>query len=205
MRKDGKKFCLNVNYLKNTICAFCNDHSALIATVCCCCLAGLLIGIVVAVRMGEEYFKLNLFAALKAQEYGKFSTFFKFFLLAFATLAIDIACVFKKYFAALAFLWTGFIGYRCGLCIVGAINVSLTDGILTAIFFYLPLLIGYVVLTIVAVGIASKYWIAKGATLTCSRSVTETVSRYAAFLLCFTALALICCVIFPAIVALLFL
>lgn len=205
MRTYKKKFCLNVNYFKNTVSAFVDEHSSLIAVVVCACLTGILLGIVVAVRFGEEYYKLNLFAALKLGEYGKFSSFFKFFLLALATLAIDFTCVFKKYFAALGFLWAAFLGYRFGLCIVGAANVALVDGILTAVFFYLPLLVGYLFLSVVSIGAASKYWIAKGATLTCSRAVTELISFYAALLLCFVVLALVVCVIMPWLVALILL
>lgn len=205
MRTKKRRFCLNINYIKNSISAFCDEHSSLIAIVCCACLTGILLGIVIAVKFGEEYYKLNVFAALKSQEYGKFSTFFKFFLLALATLAIDFTCVFRKYFSALGFLWTAFLGYRFGLCFVGAANVALVDGIFCALFFYLPLCIGYTILTIVAIGAASKYWIAKGATMTCSRSVTELLSFYAALLLCFTVIALICCVVMPWLVALILL
>lgn len=205
MRKGKKKFCLNINYLKNTVAAFVDEHSALIAVVLCACLTGILLGIVVAVRFGDEYYKLNLFASLKLGEYGKFSNFFKFFLLALATLAINFTCVFKKYFAALGFLWTAFLGYRFGLCVVGAANVALADGILTAVFFYLPLLAGYLFLSVISIGAASRYWIAKGATLTCSRAVTELLSFYAALLLCFVALALVVCVIMPWAVALILL
>lgn len=205
MRTKKRRFCFNINYLKNTICAFCEEHSSLIAIVCCACLTGMLLGIVIAIRFGEEYYKLNVFAALKTAEYGKFSTFFKFFLLALATLAIDFCCVFKKYFSALGFLWAAFLGYRFGLCFVGAANVALIDGIFCVIFFYLPLCIGYIMLTVVAIGAASKYWIAKGATMTCTRSVTELLSFYAALLLCFTLLALVCTVIMPWLVALILL
>lgn len=200
-----RKFCLNYNYIRNVVSAFIGEHSALIAIVLCSCLTGILLGIVVAVRFGEEYYKLNLFAALKLGEYGKFSNFFKFFLLALATLATDFACVFKKYFSALGFLWIAFLGYRFGLCVVGAANVALVDGILTAVFFYLPLLAGLILLSVVSIGEASKYWIAKGGSLTCSRAVTETLSFYAALLLCFTALALVVCVLMPWIVALILL
>ena len=199
-----KRFCLNVNYIRNRIAAFFDEHAALVAIVCCSFLTGLLIGIVVAVRFGEEYYKLNLFAELKSQEYGKFSTFFTYFLLAFATLAINFTCVFKKYFTALGFVWTAFLGYRFGLGFVGAANVALTDGILTAVFFYLPLCIGFVTICFVSIGAASKYWIAKGATLTCARSMTELLSFYVALLLCFTLLALVVCVIMPWLVALVF-
>lgn len=202
MRHNRKRFCLNINYIRNVISAFCSEHSGLTAVVFCAFLCGFLIGIVVAVRFGEEYYKLNVFAALKADEYGKFSTFFTHFLLALATLVIYFTCVFKKYFCAIGFLWTGFLGYRFGLCLVGAVNVALADGIFTAIFFYLPLMAGYIVLSVAAVGCASKYWIAKGATLTCSESVTEIISIYAAFLLVFTILALLCCVIMPWLAAL---
>ncbi len=205
MRAWNKKFCLNINYLKNRVAAFFDEHSSLIAITVCACLTGMLIGIVVAVRFGEEYYKLNVFAALKTGEYGKFSTFFKFFLLALATLAINFTCVFKKYFSALGFLWTAFLGYRTGLCFVGAANVALLDGIFAAIFFYLPLCIGYIMLTFAAIGAASKYWIAKGAATICSRSVAELLSFYAALLLCFTALCLAVCVIMPWLVSLILL
>ena len=83
--------------------AFCEEHSSLIAITLCACLTGILLGIVVAIRFGEEYYKLNVFLALKTGEYGKFSTFFQFFLLALATLAINFTCVFKKYFAPSVF------------------------------------------------------------------------------------------------------
>lgn len=205
MRTGKKRFCFNINYVKNNVSAFFDEHSSLIAITVCACLTGMLLGIVVALRFGEEYYKLNVFAALKTAEYGKFSTFFKFFLLALATLAINFTCVFKKYFSALGFLWIAFLGYRTGLCFVGAANVALVDGIFTAIFFYLPLCVGYVFLTVTAIGSASKYWIAKGATMTCSRSVTELLSFYAALLLCFTALCLAVCVIMPWLVALILL
>lgn len=204
MRTGKRKICLNVNYIRNAVSAFCDEHSSLIAIVCCACLTGILLGIVVAVRFGEEYYKLNVFLALKSAEYQKFSTFFKFFLLALATLAIDFTCVFKKYFCALGFIWTAFLGYRFGLCFVGAANAALADGILCAIFFYLPLCAGYVLITIAAIGAASRYWIAKGATMTCARSVTELLSYYAALLLFYTLLALVCCVIIPWLVAIVF-
>lgn len=205
MRTGKKKFCLNVNYFKNCVSSFVDEHSSLIAIVCSSCLTGILLGIVVAVRFGEEYYKLNVFAALKTAEYGKFSTFFKFFLLALATLAVNFTCVFKKYFCALTFLWTAFLGYRFGLCFVGAANVALVDGIFAVIFFYLPLCAGYVVMIVAATGSASRYWTAKGATVTCTGSVTELLSHYAALLLCFTALCLVVCVIMPWLVALILL
>ena len=167
-----RKFCLNINYLRNRVTAFCEEHSSLIAITLCACLTGILLGIVVAIRFGEEYYKLNVFLALKTGEYGKFSTFFQFFLLALATLAINFACVFKKYFCAIGFLWTAFLGYRTGLCFVGA---------------------------------ASRYWIAKGATMTCTRSITELLSFYAALLLCFSLLCLAVCVLMPWIVDLILL
>lgn len=200
-----RKFCLNINYLRNRVTAFCEEHSSLIAITLCACLTGILLGIVVAIRFGEEYYKLNVFLALKTGEYGKFSTFFKFFLLALATLAINFTCVFKKYFCAIGFLWTAFLGYRTGLCFVGAANAALVDGIFAAIFFYLPLCSGYVILTVAAIGAASRYWIAKGATMTCTRSITELLSFYAVLLLCFTLLCLAICVIMPWVVALILL
>ncbi len=205
MRTGKKKFFLNLNYLKNCVSAFVEEHSSLIAIVCSSCLTGILLGIVVAVRFGEEYFKLNVFSALKTAEYGKFSTFFKFFLLALATLTVNFTCVFKKYFSALTFVWTAFLGYRFGLCFVGAANVALVDGIFTAIFFYLPLCLGYMTICVVATGFASRYWTAKSATVTCTGSITELLSHYAALLLCFTALCLVVCVIMPWLVALILL
>lgn len=205
MRTNKRKFCLNINYVKNRIAAFCDEHSALIAIVCCAFLTGVLIGIVVAVRFGEEYYKMNVFAQLKTSEYSKFSTFFKFFLLALATLAINFTCVFKKYFAALGFIWIAFLGYRFGLCFVGAANVALVDGIFCAVFFYLPLCIGNIVLATVSIGAASRYWIAGGSAVACSKSVTALISYYAALLLCFTLVALIICVIMPWLVALILL
>lgn len=205
MRTKKRRFCFNTIYIRNRIAAFFDEHSALIAIACAACLIGIVIGIVVAIKFGEEYYKLNVFAALKTQEYGKFSTFIRFFLLALATLAIDFTCVFKKHFAAIGFLWTGFLGYRFGLCFVGAANVALVDGIFCAVFFYLPLCVGLVAVTCIAIACASKYWIAKGATMTCTRSVTELLSLYAAILLWFALLALLCCVIMPWLVALILL
>lgn len=201
--KFNSKF--NFYYLKCNLKYFCKINASLIVFSAITLIAAIALGVFVAIMIGENHTGLNVFEALKNAEYSYVSTFLIYLFFAFILILLSFFSVIKRCFAVMAFMWLFFIGYRLGLNLTGAIFVSLPNGILSLVFFYIPLSVCYIMLNSTSIAVASKYWIAKGASLTCQSSLTKVATKLCLVLLTFLFFALCFCVIIPWLFSALFL
>ena len=118
---------------------FIRDHITCIAISMLCVIAGIIIGIFTARSFGEDYTKLNFIISLQAGEYSYLKTWIIYALIATAAYALLILCGLNRWLNLLAFCAMIYLGYRCGIGMVGCYNQGAVSGIICILLFYLPI------------------------------------------------------------------
>lgn len=205
MRIKKRKFAINTVYYKNVLHSFLREHSALLWLFLCVFTVGLITGAIVAVRLSDDFVKPNVFELLKTGEYAYMSSFLTFVCFAAFTVCVAFLSVFRRFCAVFSFVWIAYCGYRAGIHIIGCVHVATFTGIICSVFYYLPLYLNMTLCALVTVSHASRYWIAKGATLTCTSSILRALKIAAIVFGVYCVVAFCICVIMPKITVIIFL
>ncbi len=195
---------LDTRFLRCEIADFFAKYRHLIAIFAAVFVVGAAIGIAVALKV-EDLVKQNVIEELKSGEFSMSSAFFRALLFGFITSVTAYLAVFKRGLTAISALWLGYVGYRAGMLAVGCCNVAKSTGVICVIFLYAPVWTAMILLACAIVAAASAYWLAKRAAMTCRASLIAVAERSAIFFALYAIVALICCVIVPWLIKLLFL
>lgn len=135
------------------------------------------IGIVAAIRLGEDYVRPNPYYQIQFDEYSAFPNFLKQSCLSALVFACGFCGTFRKGLVCVVIACLSYLGYRFGLNCVGACNVHLASGICSISLFYLPicltLLIGCTAITCMQVPL----WLRCNVCQTCPTLIRRSALR----------------------------
>lgn len=198
------KFYINKSYLRSIFRCDIRNNLGYICSVLGAFCIGIIFGITVAVNLPIDFFKFNLFEELLLDIYSPFGKFCITLILFALLIYAQIIVSFNRCFAILSYATLIFLGYRLVINCQGAINVSISRGILTLIFFHLPIYCSMCIFIGITMFRFRIYWLNCRTFSFCKCQIIKCFKLCNILIFALSIILLFVCILIPCMISLIF-